>query len=370
MAIVQLEIKSITKEKNTDDFSYFVDRAGGSVDVADQRIGHKSVVYTNETSNINVGIEDDYLGGTRGTIGTINFGLDEDEIKEFKFGKDIKNIKDFFRETLSPNVSLTNGRFFNDKQAISHIYQNVNFGQNSLFKTFNREKQKSVPFEDIIGIFTPQKFIESKNVYDSYPNLFNLYRDLDKFREPDIAANDGAIDVMEVRGTKINTMISDMQIRGARGLFGVGNWELGCNSTDGKKGSPRLTELIEYKQSNNDFFEDAQEGVFSEQLIPGSVYTFSLPGFVSSNNYKIIPFDDTVDYFKDKYNIITDAIADGLIPATAKEDLLLSGSRSVSEIGTRFKSRQNGFIMTPFYKRLEQNNFGVDSIAFSGLLKG
>ena len=50
--------------------------------------------------------------------------------------------------------------------------------------------------------------------------------------------------------------------------------------------------------------------------------------------------------------------------------LLANSVRNDSEVGTRFKSKDNGRIMTPFYQLTEQRSFGTDSIAFSGLLKG
>ena len=66
------------------------------------------------------------------------------------------------------------------------------------------------------------------------------------------------------------------------------------------------------------------------------------------------------DIFKNRYEHLTQ---------DQKNILLTRASMSEFGIGTRFKSRDNGFIMSPFYETPEKRSLGTDSLAFRGLLK-
>lgn len=81
---------------------------------------------------------------------------------------------------------------------------------------------------------------------------------------------------------------------------------------------------------------------------------------MSDGIYVASPFvDEDVDkkYFKNQYRQL--ASTPGVIDA-----LLASSSFTLSTIGTRFKSNQNGFIIAPKYDNVVQTVLGVDSIAF------
>ena len=111
-----------------------------------------------------------------------------------------------------------------------------------------------------------------------------------------------------------------------------------------------MSEKYEIEQSTYDFFEDATEAMVSKPV----------EGFVSEGLYKSAPFVEKINYYDNQYSHLS---------KTQKSTLLVSSSRDDCEIGTRFKSRDNGFIMVPFYETAEKRSLGTDSLAFSGLIK-
>ena len=89
----------------------------------------------------------------------------------------------------------------------------------------------------------------------------------------------------------------------------------------------------------------------------------SLWGYVSDGNYMISPYvDETVDskYFDNKYRQLS---------VLAASDLLTNSSRTLSTIGSRFKSANCGAIMNPKKDSTNQNVLGTDSYAFIGLTR-
>ena len=319
-------------------------------DVAIQRIGIK-VERANTT--VTVVITDDTITNKKeGPVTILGDSEITNNIDFFRYGKDIKSIKNLLNDRLTPNVTLGRENEIASDDYIDNSLELCFYGQNSLFKTYDYRTESFIPFDDIEGKPLFEKFIGLKDEdKKGYPHVYIGKRNYDKFRDPDPASLDGAIEVFHVRDSPVNTGFLDLQIKGARGLFGVGNWELTQHTTYGKKGSPLMTELHELKQSSHDFFEDAAE----------SILGVAVDGYVSEGLYKNSPFVEKENYLKDEYNYLS---------VTQKSSLLVSSSRDDSEIGTRFKSRDNGIIMTPFYQLVEKRSFGTDSIAFRGLLKG
>ena len=317
--------------------------------VAQSRIGMPQEFSNITTTQV---IEDETIGGIK--IGDITILGDPNvnDVDSFRYGKDVKSVKNLLNDKLTPNVTLGKENDITSDDHIDHSFEVTSYGQNSLFKTFNLKSKKFIPFDDIEGK-PPMSFFIGKQASEKsgYPYVYDTKRNYNKFRDPDPAALDGAIEVFHVRNSPANTGMIDLQIKGARGLFGVGNYELAQHTTYGKKGSPFVSEKYEVKQSSCDFFEDADESILGKPV----------DGFVSDGLYKSSPYVEKVDYFDNKYEHLT---------LNQRTTLLLSSSRSDSELGTRFKSRDNGFIMNPFYQLTEQRCFGTDSIAFSGLLKG
>jgi hypothetical protein len=317
--------------------------------VAQERIG---LQVNRNIVSVNVITTDSTIGGIQeGPIKVIDNTI-INNLNSFRYGKDVKSVKNLLNDKLVPNITLGKENNISNDDHIDHSLEFNSYGQNSLFKTFDYENERFIPFEDFEGKPEAKSFI---GLIDAdkrgFPYVYNRRRNYDKFRNPDPAALDGAIEVFAVRDSPANTGIIDLQIKGARGLFGVGNWELTQHTTYGKKGSPFLSEKFEIKQSLCDFFEDADE----------SILNVPVEGYVSSGIYKSSPFVERENYLKNSYEHLT----------TLQKLNLVSGStRDDSETGTRFKSTQNGLIITPFYQLCEQRSFGTDSIAFSGLLKG
>ena len=151
-----------------------------------------------------------------------------------------------------------------------------------------------------------------------------------------------------------NSELTDIKLRGIKALAGQGGFNITQNETSGKKGSPLESSVFETSVTQHDFFEDCQDVILS---LTGSA---SQVGFISTGKFQLSPFAEQ-DTFKNDYSHMTDL---------QKSALLVSSSKQDFEIGTRFKSKQNGFTVNPFYKLTEQRSFGTDSIAFRGLLKG
>lgn len=333
------------------DSRVFYEKPGtfSSGSIAAQRIG-KEMERTN--SNINIIITDDSIAGIKEGPATIIGNDLTNDIDFFRYGKDVKTIKHLLNGKLSPNITLGKESDIATDDHIDNSLELCFYGQNSLFKTFDYQNERLIPFDDIEGAPEAKSFIgKNDSEKTGYPYVYDTRRNYDKFRDPDEASLDGAIEVFHVRNSPANTGFLDLQIKGARGLFGVGNWELTQHTTYGKKGSPFISEKYEIKQASYDFFEDASEFILDKPV----------DGFMSEGLYKYSPFVEKIDYFNNKYEHLSQ---------TQKTSLLISSSRDDSETGTRFKSRENGFIITPFYQLTEQRSFGTDSIAFSGLLKG
>ena len=364
MAITSIETK-IKKDIDSKklDSRIFYDKAGttsikavpgtSTPSPARQRIG---LSVPRNTVTVTTVTADSSLNGTKVGSITIFSAPTDYEVDSFRYGKDVKTVKNLLSDKISFNVTMGRENDITSDEFIDHVFEVNSYGQNSLFKTYDYEHDRFIPFEDFEGKPDPKVFLGLAHPHFSalkisgYPFVYSIRKNHDKFRNPDPASTDGAIEVFHVRNSPANTDFNDIKIKGARGLFGVGNWELTQHSTYGKKGSPLVSEKYEFEQAEHDFFEDAQETILG----------YSVEGFVSEGLYKIAPFSDT-NLFDQQYLHVN---------KVAKESLIVSSSRDVSEIGTRFKSRENGFMITPFYKLTEQRCFGKDSIAFSGLLKG
>ena len=384
-SVVTTTFASKFKEKNLDDIVFFTDRLEPSTRIINAALVTGSLRITGNILGFGYNVidrlakdaiskplailrinqPDPDIGGMQRLNGTTtDFTSDDDNIKEFRFGKDVKNVKHFFRETLSPFVSLGNDdKFFNQNEQISHIYQTVNFGQNSLFKTYDREKQKNIPFVDHDGVFKPENFLTNPELIFEGPNLFNGEKSLDQFRDPDNESIDGAYDVLGYRSTYINTSFSDLQIKGAKGLFGVGDWKTSTHNMHMPKGSSIITDVFSNKQSNSDYFDDAQDNIFSE---PGIEKASFREGYVSDFTVSFSSFEDIDHYFLDQkyYSHVIESLGIDI------RNNLFSGSlNKISEIGTRFKASTRGFISTPVFSNIEQIINGTDSLSFAGLLK-
>ena len=344
------KIKNIKNQLRIDSRTFY-DKEGtySSGSVASERIG-KNISRINTT--IAIVTTDATIGGTKEGPITI-LGTDTtNNIDFFRYGKDVKSVKHLLSERITPNITLGRENNITSDDYIDHSFELTFYGQNSLFKTYDYKNERFIPFEDFEGKPLFKNFIGLKDENKKgYPHVYNEKRNYDKFRDPDPASLDGAIEVFHVRNSPANTGFIDLQIKGARGLFGVGNWELTQHTTYGKKGSPLVDNLYKVNQASCDFFEDAAETILDTPV----------EGYISEGLYKNSPFVEKTNYLNNEYEHLT---------PTQKSSLIVNSSREDSEVGTRFKSRDNGIIITPFYQLVEQRSFGTDSISFRGLLKG
>ena len=200
---------------------------------------------------------------------------------------------------------------------------------------------------------------------------------------------DSTIEPLSIRNSfaNANTNFANIMIEGCKGNMMPYHQEQG-NFSD-KKGTCLIDNKIEIRQGSYDWYEDAQDMAMALtgsafEMTPFAFVTttragvsrtsniLSKEGYVSDGEYISTPFvDEDVDtkYFKGQYRQLTasgsgDAPREGIVTA-----LLASSSFTLSTIGTRFKSNQNGFIITPKYDDTIQTVLGVDSVAFSGLLR-
>lgn len=274
-----------------------------------------------------------------------------DNFDLFRMGKDVRTIQHFAKNSLlSPNITLGKERIADGDDIFDNTIEVYNFGQNKNFKTISSTTYALIPFDDFEGKPDPKSFLnKTQTSISGYPYVYNSYKNFGQYINPEVASNDGAVDVFHVRSSHISSGINDIYIRGAKGLFGSGNWILTQNTTYGKKGSSFIDDVYSIKETQHDFYEDSQNTILTK---PDN-------GYVSEGLYKNSPFVDD-DLFKNNYSHLT---------TSQRIELLSSSSRNENEIGVRFKSRENGFMITPFYQTTEQRSFGKDSIAFSGLLK-
>jgi len=291
--------------------------------------------------------EDTTVGGiTEKSVTTYgeNFDL-------FRTGKDVKTINQFYKDSLlSPNISLGKAITSDDKHDIDYSLGHYNLGQNRAFSVIDKNTKKLLPVIDMEGRPTPSSFLmKSHSSLSGFPYVYNKKGNIGHYTNPEIASINGAIDVFHVRSSHISSGINDIYFRGAKGLFGAGNWILTQNTTRGKKGSSFMSDQHQVAITKCDFFEDSQSVVLEK----------SIGGYISEGVNVNSPYKDD-DKFASYYTHLTIA---------QRINLLVSSSRNDSELGTSFKSRENGFMITPFYQKNEKRSFGKDSIAFNGLLK-
>jgi len=271
--------------------------------------------------------EDFGLAGTR--IGqTTVFGeySDTKNIDHLRQGKNVADLKHFAKGTL-PFVSVNTGKVLcDDDGRVKHqMTSGHSYGQSSLYQVFDDRKRKLIPFEDFPGKLDPVALVSAGDYIMQYMIVTDLTRDIDKFINPDTM--DGVIEVFEIRRQFANTNFSDIQINGIRCDLSTGDWNFD------QKGSSLIDTKFEKKQAQSDYFEDAQDTLFSGHVfassgsfahklgypVSASAYFnagadkvfqgaeaskdryFALPGYTSEGYYGIAPFDDTTDYVANSY---------------------------------------------------------------------
>jgi len=129
------------------------------------------------------------------------------------------------------------------------------------------------------------------------------------------------------------------------------------------KGSSIISDVVSNRQSNSDYFDDAQDNIFSE---PGVEKASFREGYVSDLTVSFTSFKDVDHYFLDQkyYSHVVEALG-----INSRNNLFSGSLKEISEIGTRFKASSRGFISTPVFSNIEKIVNGTDSLSFAGLLK-
>ena len=309
----------------------------------------------------------------------------------FKQGKNVKNLQQFFAMNI-PHIRANNCQYYKSQRLsgeLDHtlsVTRDISLGQNDDVK---RELIRA-PFNDILSkIFVPADAIrqsceQGKPFHEvlggeAYPIVTDSRVSFLSFNDPDAKESsynggffrDGSIEPLGIRNSfaNPNTSFPNILVEGTKGSFMPYHQEQGDWSDS--KGSAPLDNKFEFRQGKYDWFEDAQdlavpENVFArvgDRSMSTNNNFMSLEGYVSDGIYVMPPFvEETVDkkYFKNKYRQLGDQRA---------QELLAGSSRTLSEVGSRFKSTGNGFIMNPKYDSVNQTVFGTDSLAFSGLIR-
>lgn len=332
-----------------------------------QRIGLVSV--KRQESSITIRIEDNTVRQRR-----------YNRIGEFggkKTRYDIKNSIDSNRQgvnvltnnqrvlSLLPFTTVNAKIIYDNQGNVINKFEPFNFGQMTLFNYFDLTRSAFLPFKDFPGKIDPVHYVSIGGYYRAYMIVNDGIEDYLHFNDPEDPGLDGSIDVFNTRrgfaGANLN--FDDIQIKGIRASFSTGDWEL-PNLSD-KKGTAIIDSKFEFKQADYDYFEDADDKPFGAHSFPrkgnasSSGYNFSYDGYVSDGKYTFSPFEDK-NITDDKYDNLDRG---------QERDLLEKSDRDISDIGFRFKSSQNGFILRPKYENIIQNVLGTDSIAFRGLLR-
>ena len=297
-------------------------------------------------------------------------------------GKNIKNLQQFYKMNI-PHIRANNCQHYKSQRLSGEfdhklsLTRDIALGQNDNLKRV----LNYTPFNDrLIPIYDPVAYITAGKYILGYPIVTDNSVDFENYSDPDALEasfaggffRDGIIEPLGIRDTfaNPNTGNTNILIKGIKGSFMPYHQEQGDWSDS--KGSAILDNKFEFKQGKYDWFEDAQdlalpENVFArigDQNMTTNNNFMSLWGYVSDGTYDISPFVDlSVDkvYFENKYRQLS--------PSAAIQ-LLANSSRTLSTIGTRFKSSNSGVILAPKYDSINQKVFGTDSIAFAGLMRG
>ena len=345
-----------------------------------QRIGQ--VTVDRKDATFTAVITDPSIGVTR--IGRITLLGDAASLHgqhDNSQGKNVDNLE-LNACSLLPHITVNSDSSIDSKGNINNYYSHTTFGQlNSYyFNNITADIDKQfIPFYDFPGILDPVHYVSIGGYYRGYMIINNNKTDYLHYIEPDSIINDGAIDVFQVRSQKANTDIQDIQTKGIRASICSGDWDLPSHSvTELKKGTSMIDTKAEFEQSEYDWFEDCQDLVFGSDINQfektksgidaaqqSSGYKYSLDGYVSEGKYLSSPFKDTTP----NENVLVSRYSHSGNIELRSSLLLSRGSRSTSEIGTRFKSSGNGVILRPKYESSTQTILGTDSIAFAGLLR-
>ena len=355
--------------------NFNADQNNIAITSATMRIGQETI--RRQQVEVKTIIEDASIGVKRiGRVSILGDATSMHSLSDFKQGHNVKIINDSVCSML-PHVTINSPEVIDEFGNIVNLYEETTFGQLYSFN-FNVISdgidKKFNSFFDYPGRLDPVEYVKRGKYYRAYMIINNNVEDYLHYTEPEVAIHDGAIDVLETRSKKANTYAADLQVKGIRGSFCSGPWDLPAGSTtELRKGTSQIQSKTDFEDYEYDFFEDCQDLVFSDSKFTHSKsgdtivsgYQYSLDGYISTGKYMSPPFIDKIAkdrayelrYQNKKNKELQDVIQ-------SNESI-----RDVSDIGTRFKSTGNGSILRPKYENVIQTILGTDSIAFAGLLR-
>jgi len=346
------ELLKISPVEYTDSLS--VPLTGSYSTPASLRIGSEAVRVN--VSEKNYEITD--TGAIRvGPVTLLGENVTPADFDSNRCGKNVKDIVQFGRMNV-PHISVNRENFLTPKNHVNHVAAFNNYGTPKIFKSYDKNKRKAIPFEDFPGILNPVDFVSAGNYVLQYMIITDLTRDIDKFVNPDDM--NGAIEVFEIRDSFANTSISDIMIKGCKGSMSNENFY-----AYGQGAAPIETKF-EIDQAAYSIFEDAQDVLYGEVTFsPRKGYTvsgsFAQEAPVPDENRIMSPYVESSSDRKISFaNRMRDFIGSDYAGTIASE-------RQVPELGTRFRSSNAGFIGTPNYVIIAEDRFinaGTDSIAF------
>lgn len=338
--------------------------------VATLRINQATQRITASLENI----ESHGAGGSRiGKVTVFTEGLAVDHFDAYRQGKNIQNLNQFAKSLL-PQLTVNRSIMISNKNTFNYRVQQIEYGQSSLHETYDTFKKKFIPFEDFPGKLNPVDLIEAGDYILQYMIITDLTKDMNQFVNPDNL--DGVIEVFEIRESFANTSLSDLRIKGIKASMPNENYfETG-------HGAAPISNRYETKQMTYSFFEDSSETLFTNTaLFPNKIGTpiatasFALPGFVAEPDRKMFPYSEAGPDITNQYQRhLRDFVETVPHPVGSPFTGSIGRLFATPELGTRFRSSNSGFIMTPNYSKITGVSFadevvtnpGTDSIAFIG----
>ncbi len=331
---------------------------GSYTTCATQRIGDPAARIN---ANLRV-TEDTETGGIKiGSVTLLGEGRTIADFDSNRQGKNVVDLTHFSRMNL-PLISINREGMLTRKNHVKHVAAFNNYGITKLFKSYDEFNRVAIPFEDFPGRLDPVAYVSAGDYVLQYMIINDLTKDIDKFTNPDDL--NGVVEVFEIRESFANTSISDIQTRGIRGSMTNENFY-----AIGQGASP-IDNKSEINQNKSSFFEDAADVMYGHVTFsPREGYvtsgSFVFEGAVPDESRIMSPFTEAHDDLKINFSArIREFIGGEYTGSIASETI-------VPELGTRYRSSNRGFIMSPSYVIMDDRfvNPGTDSIAFIGMSK-
>jgi len=282
---------------------------------ATQRIGMRAGVKVDNSTYLKLVNADGAKLGFGERVGAVTVfstngvtGSATQQIDSRRQGVSVRTLKQF-NYLLAPLIRLTNDPLIksgikDQDTFIDHRESQANFGQPKLFKDPINNSEENA-FEDLEGIWNPVMFLKSDALYFCYPQVY----DINHYLQPDQL--DGVIEVFDIRRTFSNTSIVDLPF-----MKGI-KCELAGASLNNLKGTAQIESKYEIMQPLKvDWFEDSQDVLFSDvtfQNHPSSSLgggKFGIPGIVSTAQFVLPPFNESVDYLTGSYDQFAAAVGE------------------------------------------------------------